>query len=94
MHDDERMLERLARALRPPPAEPSAREVGAVRRAARRRRVRWPFGLTVRARAGPDDGKVAVLSPTLASADSTEGEPLRPEWWPKTLTGGQLGPRV
>jgi hypothetical protein len=60
--DDDRMLERLARALCPPPAIPSRAEVVALHRAVRRR---WSSG-TVSLRKGrvpapsPDTGVVAM----------------------------------
>jgi hypothetical protein len=60
--DDDRMLERLARALCPPPVTPGRAEVVAVRRAVRRR---WSSG-TASLRKGripapaPDTGAIAM----------------------------------
>ncbi len=98
MNDDERMLERLARALTPPHSVPSAREVNAVRRAARRQRMRWPslhVFHSLRDRDPRADDRVVVLSPPLVQTDNAgPAESLRPGWWATLLAGRHFSPKV
>ena len=59
--DDDRMLERLGRALAPPPAEPTEHEVRVVQLAARRLRARWSGGRPPGD--PPPEGRVLQLPP-------------------------------